>query len=157
MGNYWVVAINNYGSTTSRVASLILTNSVGPTNLVYAPNEVGLLAAISLGGWVGLQFNGTLTLTNPISITNDVVLDGSRFGATLSGGNTAQLFYVATGASLILSNLTLANGLVTNERSGGRWRDIQQRRHGGAGRLRVVEQRGAVIGRRRFGSWRGHI
>jgi hypothetical protein len=115
-GNYWVVATNNYGSATSYVASLTLTNSVGPTNVVNSPDEVSLLTAIASGGWVGIGFNGTVTLTNTIAITNNVVLDGTGVGATISGGNAVRLFTVANGASLTISNLTLANGncLVTN-------------------------------------------
>ena len=115
-GNYWVVATNNYGSATSYVASLTLTNMAGPTNVVSSPNEASLLAAIAQGGWVGIGFNGTMTLTNTITITNNVVLDGNGFVTTLSGGHAVQLFYVAGSASLTISNLTLADGncLVTN-------------------------------------------
>jgi hypothetical protein len=109
-GNYWVVATNHYGSVTSQVASLVLTNSVGPTNWINTLDEGGLLAAVAVGGWVGVQVNGTILLTNTVTITNNVVLDGTGYGATISGGNAVQLFYVAAGASLTLSNLTLANG-----------------------------------------------
>ena len=92
------------------------SSTSGPTNRVSAPNEESLLAAIALGGWVGVPFNATITLTSPVTITNNVVLDGTGVAATLSGGNAVQLFYVAPGASLTLSNLTLANGncVVTN-------------------------------------------
>jgi hypothetical protein len=109
-GNYWVVASNYYGSVTSIVASLTLTNSVGPTNLVSSINQASLQAAIAQGGWIGMDFNGTLTLTNTIIITNQVVLDGNNFSAIISGGNAVRLFYVTNGASLTLSNLSLANG-----------------------------------------------
>jgi hypothetical protein len=95
---------------------LALSTTAGPTNRVSSPNEKSLLAAIALGGWVGVPFNETITLTSPVTITNNVVLDGTGVAATLSGGNAVQLFYVAPGASLTLSNLTLANGncVVTN-------------------------------------------
>ena len=109
-GNYWVVATNEYGSATSQVASLTLTNHVGPTNVVSSLDETSLRAAIAAGGWVGIQFNGPLTLANTITITNNVVLDGGNYSSTLSGGNAVRLFYVTTGASLTITNLTLANG-----------------------------------------------
>ena len=109
-GNYWVVANNDYGSATSQVASLTLTNHVGPTNVVSSPDETSLRAAIAAGGWVGIQFNGPLTLANTITITNNVVLDGGNYSSILSGGNAVRLFYVTTGASLTITNLTLANG-----------------------------------------------
>ncbi|HEY1663209.1 MAG TPA: choice-of-anchor Q domain-containing protein [Verrucomicrobiae bacterium] len=115
-GNYFVIVTNNYGSATSYVASLTLTNTAGSTNVVTTPTEAGLLTAIQSGGWIGLNFNGTVTLTNTITITNNVILDGSGVAVTISGGNAVQLFTVALGASLTLSNLTLANGecVVTN-------------------------------------------
>jgi hypothetical protein len=109
-GSYWVVASNNYGSATSILASLTLTNNVGPTNLVTSISQANLQAAIAQGGWIGMDFNGTLTLTNTIIITNQVVLDGNHFSAIISGGNAVRLFYVTNGASLTLSNLSLANG-----------------------------------------------
>ncbi|MGA2243748.1 MAG: choice-of-anchor Q domain-containing protein [Verrucomicrobiota bacterium] len=118
-GNYWVTATNNYGSATSHVATLTLTNAPGPTNVVTSPDEGSLLAAIAHGGWVGIRFSGTVTLTDTIIITNNVVLDGSQVTTTISGGNAVQLFYVAGGASLTISNLTLANGSATNNPSGG--------------------------------------
>ena len=115
-GNYWLVANNSYGSATSHLASLTLTNATGPTNVVNSPDEASLRAAIAIGGWVGLGFNGTITITNTISITKNVILDGRNVSATISGGNAVRLFYVAPGVTFAATNLTLANGscLVTN-------------------------------------------
>ncbi len=109
-GKYWIVITNNYGSATSQMASLIITNASGPTNVVNVADEASLRKAISIGGWIGLGFNGTLTLTNTINITNDVILDGSGVSAVISGGNVLRLFYIAPGASFSATNLTLANG-----------------------------------------------
>ncbi len=115
-GNYWIIVTNSYGSATSQVASLTLTNAGGSTNVVNSPDEASLRAAIKIGGWVSLAFNGTVTITNTINITNNVILDGKNVSAVISGGNAVRLFYVASGASLTASNLTLANGsyIVTN-------------------------------------------
>ncbi len=115
-GNYWAVATNNYGIATSHIASLTLTNATGPTNVVNSPDEASLRAAISIGGWVGLNFSGTITLSNTINITNNVILDATGVSAIISGGNAVRLFYVAPGASLAATNLTLANGscIITN-------------------------------------------
>ena len=119
-GNYWVVATNNYGSATSLVVSLTLTNPVGPTNVVNSPDQGSLQSAIALGGWVGIGFSGTLILTNTITITNNVVLDGTGGAAMISGGNAVRLFYVAPGASFVVTNLALANGscLITSTSQG---------------------------------------
>ncbi len=109
-GNYWIVATNNYGSATSSVVALAITNSIGTTNVVNSPDEAGLRAAINIGGWVSLGFNGTVTLASTININNNVILDGRNVSATISGGNAVRLFTVAPGATLSMTNLTLANG-----------------------------------------------
>ena len=109
-GNYWIVATNSYGSATSSVVALVITNSIGTTNIVNSPDEASLRAAIKIGGWVSLRFNGTVTIANTINITNNVILDGSSVSAAVSGGNAVRLFYVAPGASFSATNLTLGNG-----------------------------------------------
>jgi len=115
-GNYWIVASNNYGSATSSVVLLTLTNISGSTNVVHSPDESSLRAAIKIGGWVSLGFSGTVTITNTINITNNVILDGSGVSAVISGGSAVRLFYVAPGVTFSLTNVILANGscIVTN-------------------------------------------
>jgi hypothetical protein len=114
--NYWIIATNSYGSATSSVVALVITNSIRTTNIVNSPDEASLRAAIRIGGWVSLACNGTITLSNTINITNRVILDARNVSLTISGGNAVRLFYVAPGASLSATNLTLANGscIVTN-------------------------------------------
>ncbi len=118
-GNYQIVVTNAYGSATSSVVSLALTNFGGSTNVVYSANEGSLRAALSLGGWVSLAFNGTLTLTNTIEITNNASLDGKNVAAVISGGNAVRLFTVAPGVTFSVTNVTLADGscIVTNQSS----------------------------------------
>ena len=94
------------------MVTLVITNSIGTTNVVNSPDEASLRASIKIGGWVSLGFNGTIIITNTINITNNVILDGSSVSATISGGNAVRLFYVAPGASLSMTNLTLANGMI---------------------------------------------
>jgi hypothetical protein len=115
-GNYWVVATNNYGSATSQVATLTLTNTTLATHRVNSLDEGSLLAALAQGGWIGFGLSGTVTITNTINITNHVILDGGVGGIILNGGNAVRLFNVTNGASLTATNLTLANGtcIVTN-------------------------------------------
>ena len=119
-GNYWIIATNSYGSATSHVASLTLTNASGSTNVVNSPTEASLRAAISIGGWVSLAFSGTITITNTINITNNVILDGHNVSAVISGGNAVRLFYIAPGVTFCATNLTLANGscIISNSTPG---------------------------------------
>lgn len=115
-GFYDLVATNNYGSVTSSVVALVVTSSGGSTNVVSVCNEAALQAAIAVGGWISIGCSSTILLTNTLTITNKVILDGSGVSAVIDGGNAVRLFYVMPGASLAVTNLTLANGLllVTN-------------------------------------------
>ena len=118
-GNYWVVATNAYGSVTSSVVVLALTNTFGSTNVVSTPTDANLRSAIAAGGWVIIACNGTFTLTNTIDITQNTTLDGSGISAIISGGNAYRLFYVEPGVSFSITNLTLANGSYTNTPAAG--------------------------------------
>ena len=90
-GNYYVITTNNYDSATSSVVALVVTNSIGTTNMVHSSDEASLRAAIQIGGWVSLGFNGSVTIANTLTITNNVVLDGSGVAATISGGDAIRL------------------------------------------------------------------
>jgi hypothetical protein len=80
-----------------------------------------LLAAIATGGQVTFLSTGTMVFPNPITISQDTILDASSVSYTLSGGNTGRLFKVNAGASLTLINLSLANGQADN--GGAIWND----------------------------------
>jgi hypothetical protein len=115
-GNYWVTATNAYGSVTSSVVVLVLTNTGGSTNVVSVCQEANLRAAIQAGGWVSIDCNGTINLTGSINITKNVILDARNVNMTISGSNAVRLFYIGSGSSFSATNLTLANGscIVTN-------------------------------------------
>jgi hypothetical protein len=113
-GNYQVTATNVYGSATSSVVALVLTNGTGFSHPVYVCDESDLRAAVAAGGWIGFGCNGTITLTSPLVVSNNVVLDGSLVNTTISGGGKTELFYITSGGSLTITNLTLANGVTNN-------------------------------------------
>ena len=112
-GNYSVVATNLYGAATSSIAGLVLTNANGSTNVVNTPTDAALRAAIAAGGWVSISCNGTITLTNTITLTKNVILDASSVNLIVSGGGSNRIFYVPAGITLAATNLVVANGLVT--------------------------------------------
>ena len=111
-GSYKIIATNSYGSATSSVVLLVLTN--GAANPVSVCDEPSLRAAIAAGGWIQFGCNGTITLSNTITVSNSVILDGTYVSATISGGNAVRIFTVLPGASFTVTNLTLANGAVKN-------------------------------------------
>jgi len=55
-----------------------------------------------------------LQFTNAIQITNRVNIDAGNNTVILQGNGASRLFYVASGASLILNNLVLTNGRSIN-------------------------------------------
>ena len=110
-GSYSVVATNLYGAATSSVALLVVTNGGGSTNVVNTPTDAALRAAVAAGGWVSLTCNGTIALTNTITLTKNVILDASGVNLVISGGGSNRIFYVPAGITLAATNLTLANGV----------------------------------------------
>jgi len=68
------------------------------------------LAALNGGGTVTFNCNGTIVLTNTITITTDTVLVG-RTNQVLSAGNHFRIFNVNTNVTLTLLNLTLSDGM----------------------------------------------
>ncbi len=76
------------------------------TNLVLAD----LRAALEQGGVVTLACDGALTLTNPVEVANDLVVDATGHDVTLSGGGRTRLFKVRPGTLLAITNVTLRDG-----------------------------------------------
>ncbi len=64
------------------------------------------------GGVVTFGFNGTITLTNTIQVTNDVILDATGRSVVISGGNSVGLFYVNPDVTFAATNLVMANGAI---------------------------------------------
>src|SRR5208282_2563531 len=108
-GAYSVTVSNPYGAVTSAPALLqVLPPGIVVTNCT----EAALRAAIAGGGTVTFACDGTITLTNTITIATDTWLDGSGHQVTISGGNAVRVFEVPANATLGLVNLTIANGTV---------------------------------------------
>ncbi len=76
--------------------------------------EAALRAALGDGGAVTFACDGTITLANTITITTNVVLDGSGRTVTISGGNAVRVIDVSTGVTVTVLNLTIAHGRDTN-------------------------------------------
>ena len=91
----------------------VLTNGftyVNPSVIsILDPNLLN--AAIQGGGTVTFAVDGTITLTNTIVVSNNVVLDGAGHSVTISGGSNVEIFILPPKINFVLRNLTLANGL----------------------------------------------
>src|SRR6266404_1553726 len=80
------------------------------SGVVTNANETSLQSALRGGGVVGLVFDGALTVTKAEVIAADTILDATGHRVKLSAANKTRLFVVTNGATLTLSNLTLADG-----------------------------------------------
>lgn len=82
-------------------------------------DEAHLLTALSGGGDVTFACNGTITLTNRITITSDTTVDGSGQAVIISGNNAVQVFHVGEGVTLSLKGLTIANANAKDNTTAG--------------------------------------
>lgn len=78
--------------------------------VVSVCDEAHLLTALAGGGIVTFGCSGILTLTSPISINQNTIVDGNGQSVVLSGGGTTPHFIVESGATLDLRTLTLQDG-----------------------------------------------
>lgn len=76
--------------------------------------ESELQAAVSAGGKVTFSGSGTIVLQVPITVTNEVSLDGSGVDVKLSGNKTNRVFNVETNVMLSLKNISIVDGRSTN-------------------------------------------
>ena len=62
------------------------------------------------GGYFSLTNCSAIVLTNTLTISKSLVLDGGSSGVTIAGNNLVRLFTVLPGAKLTLYGLTLQSG-----------------------------------------------
>lgn len=96
-------------------AVLVLALPLGAAagSVVTNCTEAALRAALEGGGTVTFACNGTITLSNTITIGADTVLDGTGHAVTLSGGGSVRVLSNGPGLTLTLLSLTIANGMST--------------------------------------------
>ena len=78
-------------------------------------DEASIREALVNGPIIKFSCDGTITLTNNLTIADEIVFDASGHAVTISGGQKARVFQVNTGVNLTLINLTMANGYSTNK------------------------------------------
>lgn len=78
--------------------------------VVNSPDEESLRAALNGGGAVTFGVDGTITLSSPLVISNNTIVDGSGHTVTISGNKAVRVFQVNSGIHFTLQNLTVANG-----------------------------------------------
>jgi YD repeat-containing protein len=81
--------------------------------VISTPTEAAFTNALAGGGVVTFACDGTITLASSTAISTNTTIDATGHFITISGGTQVQIFFVQSGASLTLSNLTIANGMTT--------------------------------------------
>jgi Calx-beta domain-containing protein len=86
-----------------------------PTNalaegVVNSCTEADLRAALTGGGTVTFACNGTITLANTITITNDTAIDVNGRNVTISGGGTVRILVVSSNTQVVLNGLKIVDG-----------------------------------------------
>jgi len=94
------LALGVCGSPVESRASVVIT----------VCDQQHLESAVSTGGNVAFACDGTITLTNTISVTNNCVLDASGHAVTISGGDSVRIFNVGAGVAFTIINLEISHG-----------------------------------------------
>lgn len=111
---------------TSRIVPFIITLAVMPAAVLITRNvaraggtvtdctEASLRAAMAGGGTVTFACDGTITLSNTVSISENTFLEAGGHRVTINGNGSVRVFQVGTNVLFTVDNLTIANGLATN-------------------------------------------
>ncbi len=79
--------------------------------VVNSATEAALRTALTGGGTVTFNCDGTIALTGTVAIASSTILNAAGHAITISGSNTVRVFTVNGASTLSLFNLTIANGL----------------------------------------------
>lgn len=101
------------------LAVMLPPSSARAGGVVTICDEAHLRAALAGGGTVTFACSGTIILASQIDITSNTTVDGAGQNVTISGNDTVRVFYVNSGVTLNLNQLTIANGRATDESGGG--------------------------------------
>jgi hypothetical protein len=127
-GTYAVILGTEPNVTVSSNAVLSL---VAQNEIISSLDPGELTTALEAGGTVTFAVDGTIVLTNTITLSNSVALDGTNHSITISGGGAVQIFNLLPAGQLTLRNLTLADG-VDIETNYNYYPPIQATSYGGA-------------------------
>ena len=78
--------------------------------VVSTPTLAAFNSALSGGGAVTFSCGGTITVTNPESITANTTIDATGQNIVISGGTSSQIFTVSSGVNLTLNTLIISGG-----------------------------------------------
>ena len=148
--NQCVPAVFAFIHVRSFAAKLLLVSLIGFGLLTESRSEASILnecsdAALrnaidttSVGGVVQVQCDGTVNLTQSLSLVRSVSLDATGHHFALSGGGIVRVISIKEGVVATLSNLTIQDGKTANS-------VIRQDGGGGIVNYGVLTLRGCVV------------
>jgi hypothetical protein len=101
------------GAVSMRVLCAFLVCGAVTSHAAVVRNAESLAAAVADGGTVKIA-SGPITLSEPLTIDRDTVIEAHSGRATLSGGDAVRLFQVSSNVKLTLIGLNLVHGRSTN-------------------------------------------
>lgn len=87
--------------------------------VVTGNTDAELRAALAGGGTVTFAFDGTIPLTNTLTIASDTVIDGTGHNVAISGGGAVRILWVNNGANLTLKHVAVLNGYDSGDSGAG--------------------------------------
>jgi hypothetical protein len=110
--------LNKLGPRVALASLLLLPGAAWAGGVVTTCTEAALRAAMAGGGTVTFACDGTITLSNTITISADTLLDGTGHEITLSGGGSVRVLSNRPGITLTLFSLSIAYGMSTADGGG---------------------------------------
>ncbi len=101
----------------ARAATLVVTNTSdsGAGSLREALDDANDGDVIDATG-----ISGTITLASQLTVSDNVTINGPGASSlTVSGDNAVRVFYIDAGKTVVINDLTVANGKVVDDRGGG--------------------------------------
>lgn len=93
---------------------LLVNAQIEVTDTTDTDLESAIISGMFSGQSVLLEFSDTVTLTNTLEITSDLVIDATGYDAAISGDDVTRVFHVAPECTLTLINVTINNGYSTS-------------------------------------------
>ena len=95
----------------------VVSDCSGPSG--FPDRLVDVVIAAPSGDTVTFSCSGTIVLNTTIILDKNLTINGSGQTVTISGGNLVRVFYVNSGMTTVLKNLTIADGWVSGDSGGG--------------------------------------
>jgi len=107
--------LHGFLGSCSALLLVIANGFFSPARSAEIPSqEVELRRALQSGGHITFTNDGIITLSEPLPIIADTIIDAGSFTVVFSGGGVTRVLEVSSGVTMTLINLTIADGRAAN-------------------------------------------